>query len=497
VNLRELLTGVIEAPEVAVADLTLDSRAAQPGAAFLACQGASKHGLQFATEAVQRGARTILWEPAQGIAPPPLPAQILVAPVPRLGALAGTLAARFFGEPSRQLTIAGITGTNGKTTTAYLLAQALQRCGRPASYLGTLGSGMPGAMVSGTHTTPDAVNVQRALAQARDAHAQCVSMEVSSHALQQERVSAVRFHTAVFTNLTRDHLDYHGDMQRYGAAKERLFERAGVAICVVNVDDEFGLALAQRRIAAGARLIVVSRGKPVERFAGLGAAQFLRAEDWRMERAGLSFRLRSSWGDAQVRAPLLGEFNIENLCLVLAVLLGWEVPLQAAVEAVRHCMPPPGRMEVFGGAGEPLVVVDYAHTPDGLLKALTALRVHCRGRLWCVFGAGGDRDRGKRAAMGRIADDNADAIVLTDDNPRGESPAAIVAEISGGIRVHHPVILHDRAAAIAHAIGRAAADDAVLVAGKGHEQYQLSGGVRRAFSDQQEVRAALLRRAVA
>jgi UDP-N-acetylmuramoyl-L-alanyl-D-glutamate--2,6-diaminopimelate ligase len=493
-SLRTLLAGFIDAaevPDVQVADITLDSRAVTPGAAFLACQGATVHGLQFAEQAAARGARALLWEPAPDVMAPQLDSQIVVAAVPQLGVRAGSIAARFFGAPSNALTIAGITGTNGKTTTAWLLAQALQRCGRRTSYLGTLGAGMPGAIVAGTHTTPDAVSVQRELARARDGQAQCVSMEVSSHALQQQRVDAVRFHTAVFTNLSRDHLDYHGDMQQYGAAKEKLFELPGVAICIVNIDDAFGMELARRRSAAGARLIVVSRCAATP---SLPDAQFLRADDWHMDRDGLCFRLRSSWGEAQVRAPLLGEFNIENLCLVLAVLLGWDVPLQVAIDALRHCVAPPGRMELFGGAGEPLAVVDYAHTPDALAKALAALRVHCAGRLWCVFGAGGDRDRGKRVQMGRVADELADAIVLTDDNPRSEDPAAILSQIDGGIRVHRPRIIHDRGAAIAHAIGAAANEDAVLIAGKGHEQYQVAGGVQRPFSDQREVRAALAQR---
>jgi UDP-N-acetylmuramoyl-L-alanyl-D-glutamate--2,6-diaminopimelate ligase len=490
-TLRDLLAGVVAAPAVPVTDITLDSRAVTPGAAFLACQGATAHGLRYAAQAVAQGARAVLWEPAPDAVAPQFDSQIFVAAVPQLGARAGGIAARFFGAPSDALTIAGITGTNGKTTTAWLLAQALQRCGRATSYLGTLGAGVPGTVVAGTHTTPDAVSVQRELARARDAGAQCVSMEVSSHALQQQRVDAVRFHTAVFTNLSRDHLDYHGDMRSYGAAKEKLFGLPGVAICIVNIDDEFGMALARRRSAAGARLIVVSRCAATPSLPG---AQFLRADDWHMERDGLSFRLRSSWGEAQVRAPLLGEFNIENLCLVLAVLLGWEVPLPAAIDALRHCVAPPGRMELFGGAGEPLAVVDYAHTPDALRKALAALRVHCSGRLWCVFGAGGDRDRGKRAQMGSVADEFADAIVLTDDNPRSEAPAAIVAGIAGGIRAQHPVVIHDRAAAIAHALAAARSDDAVLIAGKGHEQYQVTGAERRPFSDQREVRAALAQR---
>ncbi|MEO7773081.1 MAG: UDP-N-acetylmuramoyl-L-alanyl-D-glutamate--2,6-diaminopimelate ligase, partial [Steroidobacteraceae bacterium] len=459
-------------------------------AAFLACKGATTHGLKFAQQAVTQGARAVLWEPAPDIQPPQFNSQIFVAAVPDLGARAGELANRFFGEPSRQLQIAGITGTNGKTTTAVLLAQALQHCGRKTFYIGTLGSGFPGEIAAGTHTTPDAVSIQRELAQARAQKARCVSMEVSSHALDQERIAAVQMNTAVFTNLTRDHLDYHGDMQRYGAAKEKLFERPDIAICVVNVDDEFGAELAQRCSTAGSRLIVVSRRTGVS----IQGAEFLRAEDLRLHGDGVRFRLRSSWGEAEVSAPLLGEFNIENLCLVLAVLLGWNVPLQKAVDALRHCVAPPGRMEVFGGNGEPLAVVDYAHTPDALLKALSVLRAHCTGRLWCVFGCGGDRDRGKRSTMGRIADELSDFIVLTDDNPRGESPAAILNEISGGISVHRPVMIHDRAHAIAYALGNARADDAVLIAGKGHENYQMSGVTRRSFSDQREVRSALAAR---
>jgi UDP-N-acetylmuramoyl-L-alanyl-D-glutamate--2,6-diaminopimelate ligase len=490
--LKALLGGLVDVPErLEVSDITQDSRSVMPGAAFLACQGRTHHGLEFAHSAVAAGARAILWEPAPGVTPPPLDAAIVVCAVPNLSAQLGFIADRFFDAPSASLTLAGITGTNGKTTCAWLLAQALQFCGRRTAYIGTLGAGMPGALQALAHTTPDAVTLHRLLAGLRSSGFDSVAMEVSSHALDQNRCAGVRFHTAVFTNLTRDHLDYHGDMGAYGAAKARLSNWPTLTARVINVDDPFGLELArerlQARVARGAaadRLFLTSQ-RPTEWVAS--GVDYVCASAVSASAAGLEIRIESSRGAAQLGSSLIGDFNVDNLLTVLAVLLAWEVPLASACSALARCSAPPGRMQAEGGGGQPLALIDYAHTPDALAKALHAARAHCRGRLWCVFGCGGERDRGKRPEMGRIAATLADQIIVTDDNPRREDAREIVLPIMQGISAAGGAartrVIHDRAIAIRSALSEAAALDVVLVAGKGHEDYQIIGSQRRAFSD--------------
>ncbi len=498
--LRALLGGQIDVPaHVEIADLTLDSRAAGPGSAFLAVRGREAHGLEFAREAVARGARVVLWEPAAQVAPPAFDADVHVVAVPDLGAQAGYIADRFFGAPSAALTVTGITGTNGKTTCAWLLAQALLARGRDARYLGTLGGGRVGEIAAGTHTTPDAVTLQRQLATWRDAGATHVAMEVSSHALDQERCAGVRFHSAVFTNLSRDHLDYHGDMRAYGAAKARLFDWPTLAARVINVDDAFGIELAGRA-HPGARLVLTTRRAPGSDadLAALPGALIVRAAAATALPRGLQLEIEAQGRRARCDSPLLGDFNAANLLSVLGTLLALDMPLEEACAALAQCEAPPGRMQASGGGALPLVIVDYAHTPDALDKALRAARAHCSGRLWCVFGCGGDRDAGKRAAMGRVAASLADELVVTDDNPRSEDPARIVAAILEGVaRREHVTVEHERAAAIGAALRGATAGDVVLVAGKGHEDYQVVGTERRPFSDIDVVRAVLARRSAA
>jgi UDP-N-acetylmuramoyl-L-alanyl-D-glutamate--2,6-diaminopimelate ligase len=492
--LGELAAGFAAVPAgLVVGDVTLDSRAVTPGALFLACRGRTHHGVRFVPEAVARGARAVFYEaglPA-GESLPQFPAGTFVAEVPALTMRAGVIADRFFGAPSQALTVAGITGTNGKTTCAWLLAQALQQCRGPAAYMGTLGFGMPPALTPTVHTTPDAVSVQRQLAALRDLGAECVGMEVSSHALDQSRVNGVRFHTAAFTNLTRDHLDYHGTMEAYAAAKARLFAWPGLAQRVINVDDAFGLKLAAQD--SSARLIVTARSAPKSAIAS-GTAQ-VRAVQVTAEQSGLSLEIESSWGAAEFAVRLVGDFNVDNVLTVLAVLLAWDIPLERAAQALTRVRAASGRMEMLGGRGRtPLAIVDYAHTPDALAKALRAARLHCRGQLRVVFGCGGDRDAGKRPQMGAVAAELADDIVVTDDNPRTEDPARIVADILAGISRSTPHLTeHDRALAIRIALERCDADDVVLIAGKGHEDYQLQGTVRRAFSDQAVVSTELAR----
>jgi UDP-N-acetylmuramoyl-L-alanyl-D-glutamate--2,6-diaminopimelate ligase len=488
-TLAALLEGIAHPlRDVPVRDLVQDSRRATPGAAFVACQGRATHGVVHAPMAVERGAVAVLWEPVPGLEAPSLPPHVAVLAIPGLGQRVGEIAHRFFREPSTELQVAGFTGTNGKTTSAYLLAQAADLVGRRSAYLGTLGSGRPGALRDAGLTTPDCVTVHRRLAEARDGGARTMSVEVSSHALDQDRVAGVRFDTAVFTNLTRDHLDYHGTLEAYGEAKARLFRSPGLRRAVVNVRDEFGRQLADRLDESLERL-VFSTSNDVWAARGAG---WIRVPELRATSAGLTLHVETSWGAGTLRSRLVGEFNAENLLAVLGVLLGWSVPLQQALVALASCVAPPGRMEAFGGGAQPLALVDYAHSPDALAKVLDAARAHARGRLFCVFGCGGDRDPGKRPLMGAIAEALADVVVVTDDNPRTEASSAIIGQVLAGLRTPEGAhVIADRAEAIHYALAEADAGDVVVIAGKGHEDYQVVGRETRPFSDRKVVLDAL------
>lgn len=456
---------------VRVHGLELDSRAIRAGEAFVALQGANAHGITFAPAALAQGASVVL---ADAPAPPAFSSLQPVVWLPQLRQRVGAIAARFHGDPSRQLRVVGVTGTNGKTSTVQLLAQAIERLGRRAASIGTLGAGLYGQIEAGERTTPDAIRVQALLARFRDAGADHVAMEVSSHALEQGRVNAVHFAVAVFTNLTRDHLDYHGSMQAYGAAKARLFGWDGLAHAVINIDDAFG-----RELAAGVPNAVSLLRTGVD-----SADADVRAENLRLDTRGFAFDLVTPWGRAPLQSALLGRFNVANLLGVIATLGALGFAFDAIVDAARELQPVSGRMGRLGGTGQPLVVIDYAHTPDALEQALATLRAHCEGRLICVFGCGGERDAGKRPLMGAIAERLADAIIVTDDNPRSENGDSIVAQIVAGLQHPQQVrIQRDRALAIAAALDQAQAGDIVLIAGKGHEPYQEIGGRKFDFDD--------------
>ncbi|MEZ5458713.1 MAG: UDP-N-acetylmuramoyl-L-alanyl-D-glutamate--2,6-diaminopimelate ligase [Steroidobacteraceae bacterium] len=503
-SLGELLAPLELAPLPAavaattVSDLTQDSRHVVAGGLFLALRGKTRHGLAFLPQALAQGARAVLWDDDGSTAAPQLPPGVVGLGVTDLAAHAGVIADRYFDAPSAALWVAGVTGTNGKTTVAWLVAQALDASGRRAGYIGTLGAGPIGDVRASSHTTPDAVSVQRELAALRAAGAMAVAMEVSSHALDQQRVAGVRFRSAALTNLTRDHLDYHGTMQAYADAKSRLFDWPGLGTRVLNVDDALGAALATRLDAPG-RVIVTGRAGGsaalIARLATQGAG-WVRAEAVELAGSGQRIRIDSHLGRCELRSSLIGDFNTDNLLTALAVLLSCELPLDRAVRALADATAPAGRMQALGGGAQPLAIVDYAHTPDALAKALQAARGHARGRVIVVFGCGGERDAGKRPLMAAVAAELADEIVITDDNPRREAPAAIVAAIVAGLPAGRTArIVHDRAEAIGSAIAAARAGDIVLVAGKGHEESQVVGAERRAFSDQAVVRAALERRA--
>jgi len=482
-DLESLLAGAADAGGagvLAVQGLALDSRAVAPGDVFIALRGARGHGIEHAAGAVARGAVAVLFEPPAEV--PHLPVPVLA--VPGLRARLGALAARWHGEPSRAMRVIGVTGTNGKTSTVQLAAQALTLLGARAATIGTLGAGLHGATLSGERTTPDVITVHRLLAGFREAGCDHVAMEVSSHALDQGRVDAVRFEVAVFTNLTRDHLDYHGTMDAYFAAKARLFAFDGLGCAVVNVDGAWGRRLAAPGATAARVLTVSAAGDP-------GAD--VRAGDVAPGAGGIAFTLETPWGAARIESPLLGRFNVDNLCAVAACLGALGHPMARIAGALAGLHPVAGRMNRLGGHGAaPLVVIDYAHSPDALEQALLGLRPHTAGRLWCVFGCGGERDTGKRPQMGAIAERLADRVVVTDDNPRSEDGDAIVAQVLAGMaRPDLAQVERDRARAIAGSVAAALPGDTVLVAGKGHEAWQESGCAKRPFDDLAHARAAL------
>ncbi len=490
--LSELLSGLIEVPparDCPIRGIAQDSRQVQPGWLFIAVPGGSQDGRAYIADAVARGAAAVVLE--AGESPPDFP--IPMFQTPNLRTRIGVIADRFFGSPSRRLFIIGVTGTNGKTTCTQLLAQVLDRPSARCGLIGTLGNGFPDALQVGHHTTPDAVRLHALLADFVRAGATHVCMEVSSHALEQRRVEGVRFSGAVFTNLTRDHLDYHGDMAAYAAAKARLFEFDGLKFAVINSDDAFGAALVGK---------LAGRVKTV-RF-GFARAE-VTAATVRPLRDGLELNVTTPAGSINLHSKLLGRFNAENLLAVLAALLAMDLNFAEAAARLSRAKPVAGRMECFGGRARfPLVVVDYAHTPDALSKVLSALREHTHGRLWCVFGCGGNRDRGKRPLMGGLAETLADVVVVTSDNPRHEPPEQIIADILAGMESVRSAgkdgnntsgkkvnVIADRAQAIRFALAQARAEDIVLLAGKGHEDYQQIGDRRLPFSDRLFVRELL------
>jgi len=475
-RLSELLAGFArERPpqDPEIHGLALDSRELQPGWLFLAMPGQTTDGRNYISQAVANGAAAVAYEASDDFAPPAVAAPLIA--IQNLKHTVGHIADRFFGSPSRHLLVIGVTGTNGKTTCCHLLAQVLDSPPARCGVIGTVGVGFPDVLEGSTHSTPDAVRVHYLLAEFVRQGATSVCMEVSSHALDQGRVQGVVFSAALFTNLTRDHLDYHGSMEAYGAAKARLFAWPGLKAAVINRDDAFGRELIER---AQAHCAVTSYGLE---------QGDVRALEVRASLQGLRLRVATAAGEVSVASGLLGRFNAANLLAVLACLSACGRPLAESAARLAQARPPTGRMERFGHDRlSPTVVVDYAHSPDALEKVLQALREHVQGRLWCVFGCGGDRDRGKRPEMGRIAAALADGVILTDDNPRGEDPDAIIAAIAAGMH-QQPQVIRDRGAAIRAAIQQARAGDIVLIAGKGHEDYQQIGAQRLPFSDRRVV----------
>lgn len=480
------------------ADLHADTRSLKAGDVFVAYAVEGADNRSHIDQAIERGAVAVLYQP-EGFAGQPDASMSLA--VPQLDVLAGEIASGWYGDPSDAMLVVGVTGTNGKTSCSQWIASALTSIGQKCAIVGTLGSGFPGQLVHTGFTTPDAPQLQRSLAHLRESGAQAVAMEVSSHALHQGRANGTSFNIAIFTNLTQDHLDYHRTFDAYEAAKARLFTWPGLHTAVINADD-----------AAGQRLIASTRGHArtiaygVETPAGEASVEtadaWLHATNVRATATGTAFHLATSgWGDAEVEVETLGLFNVSNLLGVLGALLAANVPFVAALAELAKLQPVNGRMERLGGRvdhDEPLVVIDYAHTPDALEKTLEALRPIASargGQLVCMFGCGGDRDATKRPLMGAIAERLADQVVVTSDNPRSESPTAIIDQIAAGMHESAKVRrIEDRASAILQAVRGAAREDVVVLAGKGHESTQEIMGKKRAFSDQDHARLALAAR---
>lgn len=486
--LSDLLAGLTPvAPAIAVRGLALDTRQLRSGEAFLAVRGTHGHGLAHLPQALARGASAIVWEPADDQSPPQAP--VPCVEVQGLSVHVGEIAARFFGRPSESMFVAGVTGTDGKTSTAHLIAQALDLLGRRCGYVGTLGSGSLQQLDAATHTTPDPVSLQGCLATLRDQGIGACAMEVSSHALEQNRVGAVRFAAAVLTNLSRDHLDYHGTLERYAAAKRRLFEVADGRALILNRDDAMGAVWIEaiRPTPERSRLRVYG----IDGDAPAQTMPYALARDVRLHPQGLSFELQTEAGQVALHSTLLGRFNVYNLLAAVSVLREAGRSLSEVAEVLAQVKTVPGRIEAFRGSATPaLAVVDYAHTPKALEQVLDALRAHTAGALHCVFGCGGDRDRGKRALMGEVAARLADRVTITDDNPRSEDPALIVEAILQGVAAadrSRVAVQHERARAIEQALHQARAGDVVLIAGKGHEATQTYGDRVVPFSDREFV----------
>ena len=484
-DLAALLEGLAVAPSLPVSGLTDDSRRVCPGDAFVAWGGANVHGLRFAEQSIRAGAAAVIWDATTGNAEL-AKGEVPFVAVDNLASHLGDIANRFYGTPSEAIDVIGITGTNGKTTVAWLVAQALQLLGRKAGYLGTLGHGIDELDVDLGLTTPPCLDLHAKLAAFRDDDAEAAAIEVSSHALAQGRLDGVRIGVAVFTNLSRDHIDFHGSLEAYAESKARLFTEFDSDWRIIGIDTGFGRTLAER---LGPESVVTTVRADRE----VGDHSYVKLETHTPDDSGATLLVDSSWGRGEVRVPLVGAFNYANALQVLAVLLCRGVDFDVAARTISRLSAPPGRLQFvhLGDDGPlPQVYVDYAHTPAALAAALEALRPHVHGRLWCVFGCGGDRDRGKRPEMGEIAGRLADEVVLTNDNPRSEDPAAIIAGIEAGMAGPRTVI-EDRAAAIAWVVSSAGCDDTVLIAGKGHENYQLIGDERLDFSDVQTAGAAL------
>ena len=483
--------------DVPITRLVMDSRAIQFGDTFVACPGEKTDGRQFISTVIGKGANAVIWESQHFVWND-------AWQVPNLGVAdlrhkIGYLADKVFDSPSKNLWSVGITGTNGKTSVCHWVAQMLSDNSCLCAMIGTLGNGFNGKLQASINTTPDAISVHALLADYLLDDAKAVAMEVSSHALVQGRTCGVRFDVAVLTNLSRDHLDYHGDMESYAASKRKLFEWNQLKYAVLNLDDKFGVELAISLQDESVEVIGYGMSDSAMQLAEKLGIRMVYGNLVEMNERGLQLVVHTSWGGAQLNSALIGRFNAENLLAVLAVLLVSDIGLSEAVDSLKKVQAVDGRMQRFGSAQQPMVIVDYAHTPDALEKVLLGIREirnplankQYAGKLICVFGCGGSRDRGKRAMMGKVAERFSDYCIVTSDNPRSEDPHTIIADIVSGMISDNHEIMVDRASAIQGAIDDAQQNDIILIAGKGHESYQEINGIKYPFSDTQIVLQAL------
>jgi len=492
--LLELLSGLATVPDpahqavnVVVTGIQLDSRMLRKGDLFLACFGRNHDAREFIGEAIKTGVTAVLAETGGQWQGTQIIDGIAVIAVDNLSAKLSEIAARFYGHPSRRLSVIGITGTNGKTSCSQFIAQALANSGFSCGTIGTLGYGVYGKLQETQLTTPDPVFTQMALAEMVQGGIDPVVMEVSSVGLHQKRVKAVKFDTAIFTNLTRDHLDYHESMEAYGNNKKKLFTSESLSRAIINLDDPYALSV----------INAIAPSVEMYTYSIKNSAATVYAESLTLTRQGFEARVVTPIGAGVIKGKLFGYFNVSNLLAVISVFVSYlpkkkELDIEQLCELVSGLSPVDGRMQIVGDTAEITALVDYAHTPDGLRSALKGLRDHFSGNIWCVFGCGGNRDKGKRPIMGEIAEAFADKVIIADDNPRNEEGDKIVEHIQSGMKSpEQTVVLRDREKAIAYAIGNAEPGDVVLVAGKGHETYQDVGGSRLIFSDANQVRLAL------
>jgi len=470
---------------IPVGPLRLDSRAIAQGDTFVAIEGFQNDGRVYIPMAVQQGAELIFAEKNNNSEFEELFKDIAgekVIWITNLRDNLSEIAANYFGHPSEELKNIAVTGTNGKTSCSYLIAKTLQKLHFECYLMGTLGIGCCGNLRESDNTTADAITLQAILREALDSGAQFSSMEISSHGIDQNRAAAVRLNTAVFTNLTRDHLDYHGTMENYGAAKRKLFLHQHLKNVVLNMDDKFGRKLAKDENITAKKWLTTTKLPP----SGSNLERWIWAEDVNFSLRGIHGKIYTPWGTGKIDSPLIGQFNLSNLLLVVATLGAILKELAPVLDALRSVKPAAGRMHTIGSTETPTAIVDYAHTPDALEKALTAVREHCAGLIWCVFGCGGDRDSGKRPLMAKVAEKLSNRVIVTQDNPRLESEESIREDIFTGFKKPEKAkYISDRTEAIAHAIKEAQPNDAILIAGKGHEEYQLIGKVKRHYSDRE------------
>jgi len=493
-TLSQLLKEVCDSeflPEVEVKGLALDSRQVEPGYVFVALEGHFEHGLAYAEAAISRGAIAVLCDAqydqyCQQILAK-ISARTVCVPIKHLPIKLSQLANAFYDSPSEKLFVSGVTGTDGKTTVSHFIAQSMQSPESPAALIGTLGNGLINQLDKSAQTTPDMLSLQRMLAQYVDAGAGSVSMEVSSHGLDQNRVDGVNFDVAILTNLSRDHLDYHGDMDTYKQAKKKLFTGNASKTLILNADDALGQELYQQ---LGGDKPIWLYGMNEDRVSE--SELYVYAAQLETHRDGMKFMLHSSQGSAEITTCLIGDFNVYNMLACFCVLLQSGLNFNLAVKRIEKLKTVPGRMEVIAQVDKPVVVIDYAHTPEALSQVLKNIRKHTDGRVICVFGCGGDRDAGKRPVMAQVAEQNADLVILTSDNPRNEDPALIIDEVQQGISDQLKLIVEtDRARAIKQAINMASANDLILLAGKGHEEYQIIGNKKIPFSDREQALKSL------